>query len=94
MNRFAADDAPAFGDVGAGPDGDTEAEQCERLAKVRRDRDTDAVAESLAGVTTAARRGTNTVGPIVEAVRSYATVGEICDALASVWGRAAEASHG
>lgn len=94
VNRFAADDPLAFGDVGAGPDGDTETEQCERLAQVRRDRDDDAVAEGLAGVTTAARCGTNTVGPIIDAVRRYATVGEICDALASVWGRASGPQHG
>jgi methylmalonyl-CoA mutase N-terminal domain/subunit len=28
----------------------------------------------------------NTMEPILEAVRAYATVGEMCDALRDVWG--------
>ncbi|MER7006787.1 methylmalonyl-CoA mutase family protein [Dactylosporangium sp. NPDC000555] len=88
VNRFTTDQPPAFGEFGGGPGGDTEAEQRERLAKVKRDRSPGAVADSLAEVAAAARRGDNTIPSILVAVREYATVGEICAALASVWGRA------
>ena len=33
-----------------------------------------------------ARKDENTVPAILEAVRNYATVGELCDALREVWG--------
>ncbi|GIF56599.1 methylmalonyl-CoA mutase [Asanoa iriomotensis] len=91
VNRFATDQVPELGDFGGGPDGDVEAAQRERLAKVKRDRSPSAVADSLTEVAAAARQGGNTVPAIVTAIRSYATVGEICQALASVWGRASAA---
>ena len=34
----------------------------------------------------AARCEDNVMAPILEAVRAYATVGEMCDALRDVWG--------
>lgn len=93
VNRFASSDAAPFADAAAAP-GDVEAEQRARLAQVRRDRDNAAVADALSDVTAAARAGTNTVPRILTAVRSYATVGEISDALAAVWGRARAGGHG
>ena len=38
-------------------------------------------------VRAAGRSRTNTIPPILSAVRANATVGEICQALADVWGR-------
>jgi methylmalonyl-CoA mutase N-terminal domain/subunit len=67
----------------------TEAEadaQRERLAAVRADRDDDAVAATLADVRAAAESDANVVPPIVDAVKAYATVGEICDVLRDVFG--------
>jgi methylmalonyl-CoA mutase N-terminal domain/subunit len=75
-------------------DVDFEAEQRERLALVRSRRDAAAVAEALHGVTAAARAARNTVRPIIAAVHAEATVGEICDALAAVWGRASSSAVG
>ena len=66
---------------------DTERAQVERLAAVKAGRDPAAVAHALAGVRDAAVAGTNTVPALIEAVRTYATVGEICQELTTVWGR-------
>ena len=50
-------------------------------------RDEARVRAALAGVTAAAASDANVMPAILEAVRSYATVGEISDALAAVFGR-------
>ena len=41
---------------------------------------------SLDALRAAARTTTNLMPPILDAVRAYATVGEMCDALREVWG--------
>jgi methylmalonyl-CoA mutase N-terminal domain/subunit len=63
-----------------------EAAQCARVRAVRASRDASAWRASLDGVVAAARTGTNLVPPIVQAVEARATVGEISDALRSVFG--------
>jgi methylmalonyl-CoA mutase, N-terminal domain len=60
--------------------------QCERLAQVRARRNQDEVKRTLDGLREAARGSANTMPFIVDAVRAYATVGEICDALRDVFG--------
>ena len=64
-----------------------EGEQVERLRRLRATRDGRAVHESLANLEKAAREGTSIIQPTIEAVRVYATVGEISDTLAEVFGR-------
>ncbi len=62
--------------------------QIERLRKVRASRDTEAVKSALAALTAAASGGHgNLLELAVDAVRKRASVGEISDALESVWGR-------
>jgi methylmalonyl-CoA mutase N-terminal domain/subunit len=61
--------------------------QGRRLAELRHTRDGDAVERSLAALTLAAKADENLVPPILDAVRSYATLGEIRDALEKVYGR-------
>ncbi len=56
------------------------------LAEVKRVRDGREVARRLREVEQAARGEANLMGPILEAVRTYATVGEVCDALRAVFG--------
>jgi methylmalonyl-CoA mutase N-terminal domain/subunit len=63
-----------------------EGKQKVRLAKVRAERDAAAVSAALARVETAARDGSNLMPPIIEAVRAYATLGEIADAMRRVFG--------
>jgi len=60
--------------------------QMERLESVREDRDDEAVEASLAAVREAARGDENVMPPIVDAVKAYATTGEICDAMRDVFG--------
>jgi len=60
--------------------------QIERLEHVRATRDKGAVAKALDKVRKAAQNGDNTMPFTVEAVRAYATLGEICSALRDVYG--------
>jgi methylmalonyl-CoA mutase N-terminal domain/subunit len=60
--------------------------QMTRLNDVKRRRDPDRVARSLAALQGVARGTGNTMVPLLECVRAYATVGEMCDALRTVWG--------
>jgi methylmalonyl-CoA mutase, N-terminal domain len=62
------------------------AAQRTRLESVRRERDPEAVARSLAALRTAARGDVNLMPPIIDAVKSYATLGEICGVLREVFG--------
>jgi methylmalonyl-CoA mutase N-terminal domain/subunit len=60
--------------------------QVARLDDVRRARDAAAVARALDAVRRAAADGTNTMPAIVDAVKAYASVGEITAALKDVFG--------
>src|SRR3954470_17216317 len=86
VNRFTeADDEPLDTlRIGA----EVEERQLKRLAHVKAERDDDAVRSALAAVTAdAARADVNLMLPILDAVRAYATVGEIIEALAATFGR-------
>ncbi|HEX8707134.1 MAG TPA: methylmalonyl-CoA mutase family protein [Pyrinomonadaceae bacterium] len=60
--------------------------QVERLQRTREQRDAGAVANALEKVRLAARNNENTMPATIEAVRAYATLGEICDALRDIYG--------
>lgn len=60
--------------------------QVERLERTRTNRDKGAVANALEKLKLAARNDENTMPATIEAVRAYATLGEICDALRDVYG--------
>ncbi len=60
--------------------------QQERLRAVKAERSGDRVREALATLERACRGGANVVPPVIEAVKVYATLGEICDVLRKVWG--------
>ncbi len=61
-------------------------EQCERLRAVRARRDGARIEAALRELTTAAAGTGNLLPCILDAVRAYATVGEICDTLRDVFG--------
>ena len=63
-----------------------ERDQVERLAAFRASRDPGPVARSLAAVSTAASEDRNVMPPIVEAVASGATLGEIVGAVKKIYG--------
>jgi methylmalonyl-CoA mutase, N-terminal domain len=85
VNCFVVED----GEKGPDPfaiDETIEAEQVARLRRLRATRDGRAVREALAGLERAAREESSIVPPTIEAVRAYATVGEISDTLKEVFG--------
>ncbi len=57
-----------------------------RLQKLRAERDAAAARQALDRVEAAARDGSNLMPPIIEAVRSWCTLGEISDAMRRVFG--------
>ncbi len=60
--------------------------QRDRLAELRRTRDSKRVTQTLKDLEAAARGSKNTMPYILDCVRAYATLGEICDALRTVFG--------
>jgi len=62
------------------------AQQSERLAALRAERDNDAVSTALAALKTAAAGTDNVLHPMREALAARATVGEVSDALREIWG--------
>jgi methylmalonyl-CoA mutase N-terminal domain/subunit len=67
-------------------DESTAEKQLSRLEALRRKRDNDLVRRSLDALRETARDSGNTMYPLLDCVRAYATVGEMCDALRDVWG--------
>jgi methylmalonyl-CoA mutase N-terminal domain/subunit len=67
-------------------DESTAERQVARLHDLRRSRDNDAVRRALDSLRETARGTGNTMYPLLDCVRAYATVGEMCDALRDVWG--------
>jgi methylmalonyl-CoA mutase N-terminal domain/subunit len=61
--------------------------QNERLRAVRAERSAEAVKQALAGVERTCRDGANVVPSVIEAVKAYASLGEICDVFRKVWGQ-------
>jgi methylmalonyl-CoA mutase N-terminal domain/subunit len=60
--------------------------QLARLANVKATRDDTAVRQSLDRLKAGAAGDANTMPLLIDAVRAYATLGEMCDVLREVWG--------
>lgn len=67
-------------------DPSVERRQRERLQAVRDRRDPKQVTTALAAVRSAAERGDNLIPTLVDAVETYASIGEICSELRKVYG--------
>ena len=81
-------DVKAATQAGSGSSASTQktaAEQVASLNEVRRTRDGKAVVSTLAALREACRSGANIMPPLVEAVKAYATVGEISDVMREVF---------
>ncbi len=63
-----------------------EVRQTERLKSLKARRNSEEVAKSLETLKSALRSGENSFPLILESVKVYATMGEICDAMREVWG--------
>jgi methylmalonyl-CoA mutase N-terminal domain/subunit len=88
VNDFVAEDDDGIGilyiDEAAGE------KQLARLESVRATRDRRRVEAALDALQTAARGTVNTMPLLLDAVRAYATIGEMCDALRETWGEYVE----
>jgi methylmalonyl-CoA mutase N-terminal domain/subunit len=84
LNKYASDEEEPYEPLRVDPA--IEAQQAERLAKLRAERDHDAVERHLAALKEAAQGTDNVLFPMKEALRARATVGEVCNALRDVWG--------
>jgi methylmalonyl-CoA mutase N-terminal domain/subunit len=84
VNAFVEDDEPPVPTLYI--DEQAAEAQLARLAAVRARRDQARVETALWRLQEAARGTDNTMYPLLDCVRAYATVGEMCDALREVWG--------
>jgi methylmalonyl-CoA mutase N-terminal domain/subunit len=84
LNQFQIEEEPLRDILRIRPE--VEQYQKEKLLKVKKERDTKKVKESLAVLKKAARGADNVVSPTLEAVKAYATLGEISDTLREVFG--------
>jgi methylmalonyl-CoA mutase N-terminal domain/subunit len=84
LNRYTNDEEEPYEPLRVDPA--IEAQQAERLAKLRAERDNHEVDKHLAALRQAAEGADNVLYPMKEALRARATVGEVCNALREVWG--------
>ena len=85
VNKFAMTEEPAEVPILV-IDESVRTHQLERLEQTRAQRDAGAVKNTLDQLKLAASRNENTMPATIEAVRAYATLGEICSALRDVYG--------
>jgi methylmalonyl-CoA mutase, N-terminal domain len=84
VNAFVQQDEPPLEILYI--DESTSDRQLAKLEALRKTRSQEAVARSLDALRAAAATTENLMPRILDAVRAYATVGEMCDALREVWG--------
>jgi methylmalonyl-CoA mutase N-terminal domain/subunit len=84
VNSFRIDEPPPSGLLRVDPA--VEAAQVGKVRSVRASRDAGAVFGKLADLAAAARGTDNLMPPILDCVRSYATLGEICGVLRAEFG--------
>jgi methylmalonyl-CoA mutase N-terminal domain/subunit len=84
LNQFQMEEEPLRDILRIKPE--VEQYQKEKLARVKKERNNTKVKETLAVLKKAAQGTENVVPPILEAVKVYATLGEISDTLREVFG--------
>lgn len=84
MNKFRVDEPVSFKIQKVDPN--IEKEQIKRLERVRKERDNEKVKADLKRIRECAEGKENLMPPILEAVKDYATIGEICGVLREVFG--------
>ena len=85
VNEFVEEDEKAKADI-MKVDEKVEQSQKEKLNEVKEKRDSEAVKKHLKEIRKAAKNGDNVMYPIVDAVREYASLGEISNVLRDVYG--------
>jgi methylmalonyl-CoA mutase N-terminal domain/subunit len=84
VNRYATEDYPPIPTLKVGPE--VEDEQIERLNKVRAERDKEKWARSMEWLERSSKDEYNVMPYVIDAVKAYASVGEICDVWRKVFG--------
>jgi methylmalonyl-CoA mutase N-terminal domain/subunit len=84
LNRFGLAEEEAYQPLRLNPA--IEAEQRDRLARLRSERDGAQVGRALDALRQAAAGDGNVLYPMRQALRARATVGEVCHALRDIWG--------
>jgi len=84
VNKYVMDDEEPIPTLYI--DENTEKEQIEKLKKLRSERDAVAHKKTIDALEGAARDDKNLMPFILDAVKAYATIGEICDTLRGVYG--------
>jgi methylmalonyl-CoA mutase, N-terminal domain len=84
VNRFTLDEEEPYESLRVDPA--IGEQQAERLARLRDERESGVVATSLKALAATAAGEDNVLYPMRDALAARATVGEVCDALRSVWG--------
>ena len=84
MNRYDTEDYPPIPTLKIGDE--VEKEQVDNLKKVKESRDQNKWQKSLDALRQASAGNENVMPHVLEAVRSYASVGEICDVWREVFG--------
>jgi methylmalonyl-CoA mutase N-terminal domain/subunit len=90
VNKFTQEEEPPGGLLQISEE--VEKRQRERLAKIRKTRDQRKAEAALHELSQVAASSENTMPSLLEAVRAYATVGEICTVLREVFGVYTEAN--
>lgn len=84
VNRFTIDEVEEYEPLRVDPT--IGEQQQKRLRDLRSRRDNAAVQEALTELRRAAQGDSNVLYPMKQALKSAATIGEVCDALRDVWG--------
>lgn len=84
LNKFQVKEGPPKGLLRVDPS--VGERQVQKLRELRAKRDGARVKAALAALEAAAKGDANLMPPILEAVRAYATLGEVCDVLRGVFG--------
>jgi methylmalonyl-CoA mutase N-terminal domain/subunit len=84
VNKYSAREQLEIPILQMDPQG--EQRHLDRLNRVRRERDQERVKETLEALRVAALGDQNLMYPVLDCVRAYATMGEICDVMREVFG--------
>ena len=84
LNRYQSEKTEAIPVFKSNPQ--TQQRQIERVQALRQGRDNSQVRQSLADLADAAKANENLLPALIASVKTYATMGEICDTLREVYG--------
>lgn len=94
VNEYIEEDEQGHDDKYLHIDQSMDDRQGAKLAEVRASRSSSAVAAALRNLGAAIDRGDNLMPPIIDAVKCYASIGEICSVMRDKWGEFRDTSIG